>query len=158
MHEKTDISSHLKSKQKEEGLTDEITQDSLEISAIRLELKKLELEYERHHLSRLIKNNERRPFLFRLVMGVIAFLYAGLIASLARVIYLAYVTMPGTHLNESQTFIVSLIIMATIPTALLIVLLRALFSPRLKAKQLEEETKTSDVIPVKNIVSSLKEL
>lgn len=158
MREKTDITSHLRSEPKEEGLTDEITQESLEISAIRLELKKLELEYERHHLSRLIKNNKRRPWLFRLVILIIALLYAGLIASLCRVIGIAYSTTPGTQLNESQTFIVAMIIMATIPTALLIVLLRALFSPRVKGKQFEEETKTADVIPVRNIVSSLKEL
>lgn len=115
-------------------------------------LKQATLEKEKLRIERLRRNNERRPFIFYGVAFVIVLMYLGLISILVRDLWFP---CPGLVRVLDRGYFIEVILLAVVPTVLVALLMKAVFSATPKKEQ-DSEIKISDAIPLKLITSNIE--
>ncbi len=128
-----------------------LQETELRARLLQIEIETATLEKEKLQIERLRKNNERRPWVFRVVVTVIALMYAGLISILVRDLW-----MPCPVLVRilDRVYFLEIILLAIVPTVLVALLMKAVFSATPKKEQ-DSEIKISDAIPLKLITSNV---
>ena len=130
---------------------------TLEQQKTKLELEKIRLEQERERLFRLKKNSSRRPFIFWSLILVIGLLYG----TFFKIIWCAPFDSSTTETTDILTdagarlYIIQLILLGVIPTVLVALVMKAIFSATQKHEEKSTEIKITDAIPVKVIAESL---
>ena len=128
-----------------------LQETELRARLLQIEIETATLEKEKLQIERLRKNNERRPWVFRVVVTVIALMYAGLISILVRDLW-----MPCPVLVRilDRVYFLEIILLAIVPTVLVALLMKAVFSATPKKEQ-DSEIKISDAIPLKLFTSNV---
>ena len=124
-------------------------------AVLQLRIVETELQQELVRLDRLKKNNDRRPKLFTLIFGVIVTFYltfAVLILNGPNPVDSVNLGSVSLMKEMFSYFTVLMILLAVIPTVLLIVLIRAVFSPQEKNQKGIE-----DSLPAVTIAKSIVE-
>lgn len=120
----------------------------LEQEKIKLELDRIRLEQERERLRRLQKNSGRRtPFFFAL-MCLLVLLYGGFFSLLLDTH--APLTEPEARLRAIELFL-----LGVIPTVLVALVMKAIFSATEKKEDKTSEIKIADAVPIKLISEAL---
>lgn len=153
--QKLDIAADVETVKQNIDSSDDVSNFELEINRLKLNTHKLVLEQEEEKLLRLRKNNDRRPMLFSLMFYVIILFY----------FIFAVCVLNGPNPNDfaliqdkeklkdiTTYFTVIMTLSAVIPTVLLIVLIRAVFSPQEK-----NQKEILDSIPAMTAVKSIIE-
>ena len=151
--QKLDIAADVETVKQKIDSSDDVSNFELEINRLKLSTHKRVLEQEEEKLSRLRKNNDRRPILFWLVFCVIVGFYF--------VFAICVLNNPNpndfTLLQDKEKvkgittyFTVIMILLSVIPTVLLIVLIKAVFSPQEK-----NQKELLDSIPVVTVAKGL---
>lgn len=125
------------------------------ITDLQLKIVETELQQEVIRLERLKKNNDRRPKLFTLMLYVIAAFYGAFAVCVFNGPNPVDVLNLGSLPSVKETFsyfMVLMILLAVIPTVLLIVLIKAVFSPQEK-----NQKELLDSIPVVTVAKSIVE-
>lgn len=133
---------------------DEISGTSLQISALKLELERVRLQQEQERLKRLQKNSKRRPLLFWSLAAVIFFFYGGFFAM---VLGGPSIGIDNECLSESASklYIAEIFLLSVVPTVLVALLMKAVFSATEKKEDRTSEIKISDAVPIKVIAENL---
>lgn len=160
--EKYDIKSEVKDiENKTFNSDDERSEISFKISDLKLkqELVELELEgvlleQERERLKRLRKNSNRRPFIFGPLFCVIILFYGGFFFM---ILGGPAVGICNTSLSDSaaRLYAVEIFLLGVIPTVLIALLMKAVFSATEKKEDKVTEIKFSDSFPIKTIAENL---
>ncbi len=127
---------------------------TLEQEKTKLELEKIRLEQEKERLNRLQKNSGRRPLFFWSLMIVIGLLYG----SFFIMVWHALFANPTTDIltdAEARLYIIQLILLGVIPTVLVALVMKAIFSATAKNDEKSTEIKIADAVPIKVITESL---
>lgn len=152
--QKLDIAADVETVKQNIDSSDDVSNLELQINRLKLSTHKLVLEQEEEKLLRLRKNNDRRPVLFWLVFCVIVGLY----------FTFTICVLNGPNPNDfalledkeklkgiTTYFTAIVILLSVIPTVLLIVLIKAVFSPQ--EKNQKELLESIPVVTVaKNII------
>lgn len=131
------------------------TEVQRKITDLQLRIVETELQQELVRLDRLKKNNDRRPKLFTLIFGVIVTFYltfAVLILNGPNPVDSVNLGSVSLMKEMFSYFTVLMILLAVIPTVLLIVLIRAIFSPQEKSQK-----DIIDSLPASTIAKSIVE-
>ncbi len=125
-----------------------------ERTKLRLEINKLHQEEER--LRRLQKNSNRRPFLFRMLVIIIIILYLSFFI-ISTVIFLSLIgVINHTFIEpEARLYVFLLILLSIVPTVLVALVMKAIFSATAKHEEKSTEIKITDAVPIKVIAESL---
>lgn len=160
--EKYDIKSEVKDiENKTFNSDDERSEISFKISDLKLkqELVELELEgvlleQERERLKRLRKNSNRRPFIFWPLFCVIILFYGGFFFM---ILGGPAVGICNTSLSDSaaRLYAVEIFLLGVIPTVLIALLMKAVFSATEKKEDKVTEIKFPDAFPIKTIAENL---
>lgn len=129
-----------------------------ELSTLRLrkeklaiEADKIALEQERETLRRIRKNSERRPLVFKSLLIVIGVMYSFFFIHLIRD---AFFVCPALLAMSGYAHIVEVALLGIIPTVLVALLMKAVFSATKKQDQ-DSEIKFSDAIPVRLLTGAV---
>lgn len=125
---------------------DEASTNRLALANLEVKLKELECRQEECRLNRLEKNSKRRPWLYAALLIVIGFSYVLFFIAIVR--DLVGYTCP--LFAASQTHIVEVALLGIIPTVLITIAMKAVFSSTPK-KETDAQIKLSDAIPIKAI-------
>lgn len=128
-----------------------LQETELRARLLQIEIETATLEKEKLQIERLRKNNERRPCVFRVVVAVIVLMYAGLISILIRDLW---IPCPVLVRILDRVYFLEIILLAIVPTVLVALLMKAVFSATPKKEQ-DSEIKISDAIPLKLITSNV---
>lgn len=125
-----------------------------ERTKLRLEINKLHQEEER--LRRLQKNSNRRPFLFWMLVIIIIILYLSFFI-ISTVIFLSLIgVINHTFIEpEARLYVFLLILLSIVPTVLVALVMKAIFSATAKHEEKSTEIKITDAVPIKVIAESL---
>lgn len=143
---------------KEQTDTDALANIAIKLQEAELKAKQLKididtsaLEQEKLRIIRLKKNNERRPYVFWGLVFVIVVMYALLLVLIIRD---QFWTCPVLLQGVGRVHFLELALLAVIPTVLVALLMKAVFSATPKKEQ-DSEIKISDAIPLKLITSNV---
>lgn len=152
--QKLDIAADVETVKQNIDSSDDVSNFELQINRSKLSTHKLVLEQE-EKLLRLRKNNDRRPVLFGLVFCVIIgfyFIFVICILNGPNPNDFALLQDEENLKGIATYFTVIMTLLAVIPTVLLIVLIRAVFSPQEK-----NQKEILDSIPVMTVAKSIIE-
>lgn len=127
---------------------------ALEQEKTKLELEKIRLKQEEEHLLRLQKNSSRRPFFFWSLVLVIGLLYGGFFIMMLNAPFVSPTTDILTDAG-ARLYIIQLILLGVIPTVLVALVMKAIFSATQKHEEKSTEIKITDTVPIKVIAESL---
>ena len=147
--EEIDLTSPVKEIVNDTSAIDSKSQAQLRITELELELRQCRLDIEKESLDRIKKNSAGRTCIVWITaLAMIAF-YALLFFALKAVLC-------GAENTEPHVLITAMIISASIPTILLIALIKAAIFP--VSQKLTENTKISDAAPVTKVIEALKNI
>lgn len=129
-----------------------LQETELQSKLLKVQIEQATLEKENLRIERLRRNNERRPFIFCGVAFVIVLMYLGLISILVRDLWFP---CPGLVRVLDRGYFIEVILLAVVPTVLVALLMKAVFSATPKKEQ-DSEIKISDAIPLKLITSNIE--
>lgn len=156
-NETVDLTQDL-AKAKEQINTDALANIAMRLQEAELKAKLLKididssaLEQEQLRIVRLQKNNERRPYVFWGLALVIVVMYTLLLILIFRD---QFYTCPVLLQAAGRIHFLELALLAIVPTVLVALLMKAVFSATPKKDQ-DGEIKISDAIPLKLITSNV---
>ena len=151
------------------SLSLQISELKLEQEKVKLQIAKTQLGIEEGRLDRIQKNSARRPKLFFAMCSVIAIFYVGFFLmvfcgptvgicdAIRRILCDPSVGICNETLSDSSVrlYVIEIFLLAVIPTILLTLLMKAIFSATEKKEDKTAEIKISDAIPMKVITENI---
>lgn len=164
-----ELAETIDSNDERSSLSLQISELKLEQEKVKLQIAKTQLGIEEERLDRIQKNSARRPKLFFAMSSVIAIFYVGFFLmvfcgptvgicdAIRRILCDPSVGICNETLSDSSVrlYVIEIFLLAVIPTILLTLLMKAIFSATEKKEDKTTEIKISDAIPMKVITENI---